>query len=1175
MTQFGRELLNKLEGTSGAMRQQELFAFARQLKAGSFPRGTIGRPEFERLALLLTNAGFHDALRQLEEASGPAPPLVAGETYILVALAAGRGATGRVKLTQCQHDGPPLPALRFDEFAQRAAETAYEALGRWLARLTPCAYPPATWQGSHRADWATGWDPQTRIMGASLGAPLAMAMLSSWLDRPVPPHIAMTGIIGATSEGGRLLPVDGIRAKVEALQEDHPKVTHLVVPEGNLGEAKAIFRGKTSGVSDLAELIRVCGLLPTQRELRRRPTAGAWPEQVVDRRVVEETAHRIPGFADRYVDPGPLRAELIGTIELATDPRKQTGTYVLVTGAAGTGKSFLLEGLEREPPKSLDVLRYRVRPGAPSSLPVFVETLVQRIGAHVRLGRSLVPPPAVNTTDVSRLRKELHEWLSRLMRHSSVSTLVLVIDGLDELSPPTPGTPDLTACLPEPHNLPTGCAIVLGCRESELRSDVSAQIARLQANRFVIDERAGFYVDALKRYLGTRGLPTSVHDEILRAGASRWLWVAHLADTWNAEGLRDGVLAIGNEVYPQSIGRLATRLGERFARHEGPLLAALACIGEPMDVGIIRHILPRVDVEGGLDQLAGFLVAESQPSGQRAYNIRHTTLAQWIQSEPTWSPLVSSARVAFLEWLLETGHGTDFAHPVVRGGIVRLPDHLRLAPSIDDRLDALLARIPAWARSLDAWIEEQDRRGAQWKYLRPLLDACCEALRWAVEEKGHRDLLATYLDLRHRRTAFLLDKPDSGPEIDALIRLRAPLTRGDAEQSKRLLRTRHNRAVYLAEHDLQAALDEARGVVEERRALVTAGHFDVRPFLGDSMMVVAKILADMGNLRAALREAESALSLREESIAEDVRDGLGRLLECVQLQCELRLELGQLGSAQRCASRACKSHHDLALALGSGSQARELLAAIRHLGAMALADLEHPVAALREQGRVVDEYKALVQVGRSELRLDLLEHQCLLAEFHEDRGECERALDLLGDVLASIRLLLDGADDSPPPEDLARLSLAAAYQRACVVGNLGRDDEALAGFVETIAGYRAAIEGGQADLEGEDLRVRLAAATALHNLERHREALEHQDHVVQVVASRVANSEKVADPDLLDLLADALLDRARTHASCHRPAKAAKDRRDAQRRRRQARALEKLATSTPTPTSPTGRSRGR
>ena len=184
----------------------------------------------------------------------PAPPAVGvAESVLLDADDSGEGFLVRVHVAE----GPDR---------LEAAGVSFRAA---LDRARRLAFRLLTGSGVVRADAELlrrgGFvlEPRAtelfRVEGGSLAAAAAVALISEWTGRPVPPGVVITGCL---DDGGALRPVAGIEAKVTTALRERPALDRLVVP----ADQEVSVRGgdpRVVGAATLADLAAlVLGLDP-------------------------------------------------------------------------------------------------------------------------------------------------------------------------------------------------------------------------------------------------------------------------------------------------------------------------------------------------------------------------------------------------------------------------------------------------------------------------------------------------------------------------------------------------------------------------------------------------------------------------------------------------------------------------------------------------------------------------------------------------------------------------------------------------------------------------------------------------------------------------------------------------------------------------------------------------
>jgi len=164
-----------------------------------------------------------------------------------------------------------------DTSMREAASWARTAADAYLRRA---AYPDGLQERQVRWEIATlrgdAVDLPREYGGGSVALPLAVAIVSEYLARPVPNDVAFTGTFAATeAEDGRVLPVDGIPEKVEHAVTSGCRVVY--VPSANapeidehpaLGNLVAEHDARVTPVENLDEVCE--GLFPAEGSGRLR-----------------------------------------------------------------------------------------------------------------------------------------------------------------------------------------------------------------------------------------------------------------------------------------------------------------------------------------------------------------------------------------------------------------------------------------------------------------------------------------------------------------------------------------------------------------------------------------------------------------------------------------------------------------------------------------------------------------------------------------------------------------------------------------------------------------------------------------------------------------------------------------------------------------------------------------
>jgi hypothetical protein len=105
-----------------------------------------------------------------------------------------------------------------------------------------------------------------RYEGGSIALPLAVAIVSEYLERPVPNDIALTGAMnGTTAADGNVLPVDGIREKLKHAITTGSRVIYL--PQANAAQLndppslEKLAAENNASFKPIEQLDQVCGQL--------------------------------------------------------------------------------------------------------------------------------------------------------------------------------------------------------------------------------------------------------------------------------------------------------------------------------------------------------------------------------------------------------------------------------------------------------------------------------------------------------------------------------------------------------------------------------------------------------------------------------------------------------------------------------------------------------------------------------------------------------------------------------------------------------------------------------------------------------------------------------------------------------------------------------------------------
>lgn len=179
------------------------------------------------------------------------PPAQVGSAL----LVSSDGVTHRALYVGVQRGSDRTPVSQWlDGQAQRAVDDALTAARSVIPFEPPelCDLGPAALE----PDWSASLSPP--VSGGSVGLPVALALLSDWLDQPLRLEVAATGRVVAGAS--RLLPVRRLASKALALNVERPWVEQLIVPRGSTLDGEPPLRPRIVEVDDLAEAAGLAGL---------------------------------------------------------------------------------------------------------------------------------------------------------------------------------------------------------------------------------------------------------------------------------------------------------------------------------------------------------------------------------------------------------------------------------------------------------------------------------------------------------------------------------------------------------------------------------------------------------------------------------------------------------------------------------------------------------------------------------------------------------------------------------------------------------------------------------------------------------------------------------------------------------------------------------------------------
>ena len=390
---------------------------------------------------------------------------------------------------------------------------------------------------------------------------------------------------------------------------------------------------------------------------------------------------------------------------------------ILLTGPGGGGKSWFCRGLEHS--SLLPALLGRIVPVLYASLDlrpdaqgrVSKRDVLERLGQWASKEKKWDVPSPEATTD-------LVVWLTAVMRANALGELVVVLDGWDEL----PDGGDVPSLVPEAHQLPPGCFLLLAGRP-ELRPAAAAawtkvRLAATAEPRLVAELSIGAdntaHREVLKSYAAARlkqklpdgqPLPEEWAGPLVDLAQGSFLHTFHYC-----RALRFGIfesldqLPAPADYYPAFFANLASRVGPAlFERHYARALLLIAefhnsgaNIGDLDQSGLSAAELAALGLERMrlvviLDDLADLLQTTRPPdSGETLFRLGHESIREFLASDPAWCERAKTVRRMLIEHTLRR-FGNDWSaldlHSRLERGLVhRIPLWLEDCPEYFDRL---------------------------------------------------------------------------------------------------------------------------------------------------------------------------------------------------------------------------------------------------------------------------------------------------------------------------------------------------------------------------------------------------------------------------------------------------------------------------------------------------------
>lgn len=297
-----------------------------------------------------------------------------------------------------------------------------------------------------------------------------------------------------------------------------------------------------------------------------------------------------------------VRRGAVLRIREAVDRRSRG--YTMIVGAAGAGKSWLLSALQR--PDAMGELADRtlllpLGLGAGQS-PV---ALAHVLDSQVRSQMDLVTAP-LDLSSAESLRRGMLRLFDVLTEHGRSDTVILALDGLDEVRASGLGDPSVLDFIPHPSELPEGVHYVLSSRPgAELDPRVRDALARLRYEcsahgdlwlTLALEDDPQEQRALVQRVAEARlsGAQRRHAPHVVRASGDSPLRAAHLASlaALGATGdITDELISFSN-LYGRYLSSLRSRLGSRtHDRIHGRVLSLLGAAGMPLPIDVVAEMI--------------------------------------------------------------------------------------------------------------------------------------------------------------------------------------------------------------------------------------------------------------------------------------------------------------------------------------------------------------------------------------------------------------------------------------------------------------------------------------------------------------------------------------------------------------------------------------------------------
>lgn len=881
---------------------------------------------------------------------------------------------------------------------------------------------------------------------------------------------------------------------------------------------------------------------PPVRELAARlPAKFVFERASYDhRRLAEQVGYVFRDAAAEYRRPAYL-------LDAFWDHRGRHPTgYYLWEAEQGVGKSFLVHGLEADgDARGVTVLRYHVLAGDAARYQTFVSELAQEVRRKLREVTQEIQTLVARQAD---LPAQFATFVAEVMRANGKKSLVIAVDGLDELRDPDPPTGAvLTDFLPPVGQLPKNCLVALTARPGvcgRVRDRLAALGVgeRADAPRVRIDPAADPNREVVRAYLAGHGPPVlrepAAADRVLALSRGVFLYAGHFA-----RALAAGAYATVDDLpgadrfYADYLARLRERVGDALYRdvYERALLLLAAA-----RVPVTRAQLVRWGVPG--DRLAfalrdvGDFVRELRHRAWHdgigdddapRYELAHEAFARYA-AEHLGEPLTAAHRVIAAVALLHNAtkwEGLDPADDAELYDVRFVLAHCAAAGLAaeaatlrrEEDLAAATARAAAHFQPLGrARLAEELFELAVALY-RGLLDAVpvdqglvrslAEALCGhgvALKNVGRVSEAVAPLDEAVRRFKNLSDRQRrlfSVPGLESLLGNGGWVQLADALTSK-------GNALQALGRPGEALECHTEAIRIRRECLQTDRRPDTADDLARSLVNAGVTFRALGRPGDAIGCYDEAVRIRRALITEHGRTDLAGDLAGARTNMGNALQaLGRSAEAVECHDEAARLLRDL-IATGRDERTGALAAAVMNKGTAlaALGRFGEAEGCLDEAIRIRREL--VESMGRTELAGDLADTLVNRATVLVELGRLDEAADAQAEAVRLLGRLADGEERLDLAGSLAAahmVSAAVSYHHARRAGGNSplrtiRLSEAAGAYDRAIQIYRR-----RADLADRLATALAGKGAALDGLGVPWEAAECDDEAIRIRRDLVEN----------------------------------------------------------------------